>query len=234
MKEGRIFKDRIKEIVPKKYHNYGGIGPYYLPFFGTMYWNRLRMALRLILNTNTQEDALAIGDIGSGFGIFTAIIGDSFPKSKIVGLDMEAIDTLVISKSISNMYNVQNTSFVQADACMCPFSGKKFDILFALDVLEHVPDPLNALFELKRILKENGILIISVPLEPKILVLTRRLYSLVSGGCTNPHWNGTIKSFEAFCEHVEGFGKIEKKVLFPIDLLGKNFNYDCFFVCRNK
>jgi len=232
--ESRISRDSIKEIVPKKYHNYAGIGPYLLPMWGIMYWNRLKKAMRLMPYGNAGEATLTIGDMGSGFGIFATLLGNSFPKSKVIGLDKETIDTLVISKSVSNMCNVQNTSFIRADACMCPFSGKKFDILFALDILEHIPEALNALYELKRVLKEDGILIISVPVESKILVFVRRLVAIVKPISTHPHWQGNIKSFQAFCEHLSPMFKIEKKFYFPINLLGRYFNYDCFFICRNK
>jgi len=232
--ENRISRGRIKEIVPKNYHNYAGIGPYLLPIWGIMYWSRLKKAMNLIFDVNAQEVALTIGDMGSGFGIFATLLGDSFPKSKVVGLDKETIDTLVISTSVSNMCNVQNTSFIQADACMCPLSEKKFDVLFALDVLEHLPDPLNALFECRRNLKEDGILIISVPVESKILVFVRHLVGIVKPISIHPHWQGNVKSFQAFCEYLSPMFKIEKKFYFPINLLGRYFNYDCFFICKNK
>ena len=44
-----------------------------------------------------------------------------------------------------------------------PFSHASFDVITALDVLEHVDDDLEALDELRRIMKENALLIITVP-----------------------------------------------------------------------
>lgn len=45
------------------------------------------------------------------------------------------------------------------------FGGKKFEIVTLLNVLEHLADPINALLEIKKILKKGGILAIDVPNE---------------------------------------------------------------------
>lgn len=232
MRESRISKDGIKEVVPKKYHNYAGIGPYYLPFFGKMYWNRLKKAMLLMPYGNAEGPALIIGDMGSGFGIFATLLGNSFPKSKIIGLDVYPIDALIISRAISNRHNVQNTIFVRGDICALPFSDNKFDILFALDVLEHVPDPLSALYELKRVLKEDGILIISVPVESKILGFVRRLVAIVKPIETHPHWRA-MKSFETFDEHLSSVFKIERRFWYPYNVFGRHLNYGCLYACSN-
>ena len=44
-----------------------------------------------------------------------------------------------------------------------PFNSASFDIITALDMLEHIDDDLRAMEELRRILKHDGLLIITVP-----------------------------------------------------------------------
>lgn len=44
-----------------------------------------------------------------------------------------------------------------------PFSVEKFDLVCAFDVIEHVEDDQLAVNEMKRVLKENGIIFITVP-----------------------------------------------------------------------
>jgi SAM-dependent methyltransferase len=44
-----------------------------------------------------------------------------------------------------------------------PFKHNAFDVVTALDVLEHVDDDLKALDQLRRIMKENALLVITVP-----------------------------------------------------------------------
>ncbi len=52
---------------------------------------------------------------------------------------------------------------VQADARALPFNTDSIDIVFLLEVLEHIPDTEQVLADVQRILKPGGILYISVP-----------------------------------------------------------------------
>lgn len=50
--------------------------------------------------------------------------------------------------------------FVQADAREMPFSADEFDAVWSIWVLEHVPNPEQALREMRRVLKPNGVLLL--------------------------------------------------------------------------
>ena len=52
---------------------------------------------------------------------------------------------------------------VCGDMQFLPYKNESFDIIFALDVLEHLEYDIIAISELSRILKKNGIAIITVP-----------------------------------------------------------------------
>lgn len=52
---------------------------------------------------------------------------------------------------------------VFADAQKLPFSDECIDTLLLLDVLEHLPDPVLAIKEIRRVLKAEGRCIISIP-----------------------------------------------------------------------
>lgn len=51
-----------------------------------------------------------------------------------------------------------------ADIARLPFPDASFDLILAIEVLEHVPDPDAALIELRRL--ATGALVLSVPREP--------------------------------------------------------------------
>lgn len=51
----------------------------------------------------------------------------------------------------------------KADAANLPFAAESFDIVTALDVIEHLDDDAVALRELWRVMRPGGILIVSVP-----------------------------------------------------------------------
>lgn len=44
-----------------------------------------------------------------------------------------------------------------------PFPDASFDFVFCIEVLEHVPNPFNALTEIRRVLRDEGVLTLSVP-----------------------------------------------------------------------
>jgi ubiquinone/menaquinone biosynthesis C-methylase UbiE len=52
---------------------------------------------------------------------------------------------------------------VQGDALNLPFKDESFDIVTAFEVIEHLYDPQKALGEIRRILKMDGIALISTP-----------------------------------------------------------------------
>jgi SAM-dependent methyltransferase len=55
------------------------------------------------------------------------------------------------------------TGLVRSDLESLPLTASTFDVVTALDVLEHVDNDLSALDELLRVIKENGVLVITVP-----------------------------------------------------------------------
>lgn len=54
---------------------------------------------------------------------------------------------------------------VVASALDLPFDDESFDTVTSTEVLEHVPEPLRALKEMHRVLRQDGILIITVPMH---------------------------------------------------------------------
>lgn len=64
---------------------------------------------------------------------------------------------------VSKLYSSELKPEVLADARKLPFSKNSFDTALLLHVLEHVDDPQMVIEEAGRILKPNGVLIISAP-----------------------------------------------------------------------
>jgi ubiquinone/menaquinone biosynthesis C-methylase UbiE len=80
-------------------------------------------------------------DVGSGEGLLQDIVED------YTGLD--------ISATARPKYHKR---FVQADARAMPFPDGAFDAVWTIWVLEHVPNPEQALREIRRVLKPGGLL----------------------------------------------------------------------------
>ncbi len=71
---------------------------------------------------------------------------------------------------------VKRINFDQEKIC---WGREKFDIVVATEVLEHLQDPARHLREIKRVLKDNGILLVSLPNEN---MLYHRFMSLLGLG----------------------------------------------------
>ena len=53
--------------------------------------------------------------------------------------------------------------FTEGNIMDIPFKDRTFDVVTALEVIEHIDDPIKALQEMHRVLKDDGICIISTP-----------------------------------------------------------------------
>ncbi len=104
-----------------------------------------------------QPDSLL--DIGSGRGVFLWPLLDEFPE-----LSIQAIDLLQHRIALINAVadgGFPDLSAAQMDATALDFEDDTFDIVTALEVLEHIPDPAAAAAELMRVARR--FVIISVP-----------------------------------------------------------------------
>ena len=98
------------------------------------------------ISENTSEK-LSILSVGSG--------GEVYEHLK----KLEANHNLIQSD-----INENRKPDVVTDVCnMTVFEDNIFDVVFIIEVLEHVKEPQNAINEIHRVLKPNGRLILSVP-----------------------------------------------------------------------
>jgi ubiquinone/menaquinone biosynthesis C-methylase UbiE len=119
--------------------------------------NRFREVEMLI-----EETGGTILDIGCADGMFTKIILDKSKAEKIVGIDV--LDASV-KWAQRHWRKEKKMEFMVADAHKLPFKSRSFDAVFALEVLEHVFEPVRVLQEIKRVLKPKGYVIFLVPAE---------------------------------------------------------------------
>lgn len=92
-------------------------------------------------------------DCGCGIGICCKILKENGYK-KIIGIDIDK-NKLDFAKQFCNVkrMNCENLNF----------PNKSFDVIIALNIIEHLRNPQKFLYEVKRILRTRGLLIISTP-----------------------------------------------------------------------
>jgi SAM-dependent methyltransferase len=122
-------------------------------------------------------------EIGVGEGVVMARVRERFPNATIVGVDLP-------DESLAQEWRGAGLSCVFGDAAALPFPDASFDLVLAIEVLEHVAQPDRASRELARIC--TGSLIASVPFEPvwRMGNIARRRYVRALGntpGHVN-HW----------------------------------------------
>lgn len=98
------------------------------------------------------------------FGCGTGVLQEQFEKKfNIVGY---GIDT---AKEAINYCRKRGLARVKVfDGKKIPFKLSSFDLVTAIDVLEHIEDDLGVLKEMKRVLKIDGLAILLVPAHPKL------------------------------------------------------------------
>ncbi len=98
----------------------------------------------------------AVLEVGVGEGEVSERLRARWPEVPIAGIDLP--DHELAAHWVGGAHN---GAF--ADICRLPFPDDSFDLVLAIEVLEHVPDPIGALAELDRVCRRDVVL--SVPRE---------------------------------------------------------------------
>ncbi len=125
--------------------------------FEDRYWwfiARRHLILTLLGQHYPATGKLQILDIGCGTG---AMLDDLAPFGTVVGADFspEALQ-FCVTRGV-------HASLSRADVRRLPFADSSFDVVTAMDIIEHIDDDKAAASEIFRVLKPGGRLLASVP-----------------------------------------------------------------------
>jgi ubiquinone/menaquinone biosynthesis C-methylase UbiE len=101
----------------------------------------------------------AVLDIASGSGYGTAILAE-YAKS-VVGVDVSQ-DAINFAKK---EYPGENITYKKSDGKTIPFKDNIFDVAVSFETIEHLEDYNFFMQEIRRVLKSNGLFILSTPNE---------------------------------------------------------------------
>jgi ubiquinone/menaquinone biosynthesis C-methylase UbiE len=96
-------------------------------------------------------------EVGVGEGEVADRVAQRYPDAFVTGIDLP-------DPSLADHWSSKRFAASFADIEQLPFGDAGFDLVLAIEVLEHVPDPAAALRELRRVAR--GDVVFSVPREP--------------------------------------------------------------------
>jgi 2-polyprenyl-6-hydroxyphenyl methylase/3-demethylubiquinone-9 3-methyltransferase len=100
------------------------------------------------MNSNTR-----VLDVGCGAGFLSNEL--ALHQLNVTGVDLSEESIKVAQKFDST----KKVKYLAADAYHLPFADQSFDVLTAMDFLEHVDQPAKAIQEFSRVLKPGGVFI---------------------------------------------------------------------------
>jgi len=197
-----------------------------------MYFGRIKNIIKTISGLNRKFSQVL--DIGGGLGLFSMNFKLNFPTSSVIILDISLYEGM--KEILTKFPTLKINNFIQEDIQKkTSFEKSSIDLIFALDILEHVKNPSIAIDEILRILKKDGLLFISVPTESLILKIVRKLIGTIRNIEVNPHWLGMVRSEKEFFKILQTKDiNIIFKRRYPFQFLPRLFSYDVFYLIKKS
>ncbi len=117
-------------------------------------------------------------DLGAGAGLYYPHVRRISPE-----IEYHAIDVSEEALRAHPGYNEPNSKLVLGDAHLLPYASHQFDVVMANHMLYHLEDVDQALTEIRRVMKPNGVLIVATNSQqsmPELHVLMRRAIILLT------------------------------------------------------
>ena len=138
------------------------------PVINWLFWQRLRVVMNFIEQRAPFANVL---DFGCGSGVLLPFLASH--SQHILGLDVDLLAYSVMSKRLNFPASIEVRDVNQNPLSSLPAAS--FDLITALDVLEHVDDLSATLHDLMRLLKTGGWLVVSGPTENIFYKIGRKL-----------------------------------------------------------
>jgi len=138
------------------------------PIINWLFWQRLRKVMEHVQRPTPYEHVL---DFGCGSGVMLPYLSQI--SSQVTAMDVDLLPLERVQTYIPLAANVEVKDASKNDISDLP--ANSFDLIIALDVLEHVKDLPRTLNELLALLKQGGQLIVSGPTENILYRIGRKV-----------------------------------------------------------
>ncbi|MCD4813787.1 class I SAM-dependent methyltransferase [bacterium] len=127
------------------------------------------------INKYTDNKNTTILEIGVGSGTYLSKLSTVADKVMVSDIDKSYLN------HAQNKFVNTNISFTIDDITKSRFDGNTFDFILCSEVIEHIKESQRAFFEIHRILKPGGILIMTTPQKYCPLELLVKIISVLPG-----------------------------------------------------
>lgn len=100
-------------------------------------------------------------NLGCGLGVDTKLLKHKYPQTQIFQTDIALNLLKQHQSSIKKIFKLKNTDLINANADKLPFANNSFDMVWSNLLLPYITNYDNFFIEMKRVLKPQGILLVS-------------------------------------------------------------------------
>ncbi len=172
--------DRELESLKKIYAGYSKV---YDALFKRFFYPRIKHAIGYM--------DIKPGDIILDVGVGTGLSLSVFPKHcRVVGIDLST-EMLSKAKEKIDKERLDNIKVLSMDAMRCAFEDDSFDKVFLSHVVSVVPDPYQAMAEVKRVCKKGGLVVIVNHFKSKNKLI-EALEKVINPVCKKIGWRSDL------------------------------------------
>lgn len=99
-------------------------------------------------------------DAGCGPGSITLGLAEALSPGEVVGIDASPV-AIDAASALAATRGTTNVQFEVADLYALPFADATFDVVYMNCVLQHVPDAVDALRSVRRVLRPGGLMAVA-------------------------------------------------------------------------
>ena len=103
------------------------------------------------------DSPLSVLEVGCGAGNFLECLKAWYPRARLQAIDLDAAVVAPCARRHADV------NFVRSRSEELPFESESFDVISALQVIEHFPHPEAFLRESARVLRAGGLMLLATP-----------------------------------------------------------------------
>lgn len=122
--------------------------------YDSLYGDEQKAKIESILKVLRLRPGDTVLDVGCGTGLLTGYVAGKV--NHLVGIDLSGKSLKVAAERSRRLGIKGNVSLIKADADGLPFRDNTFSLIFALTLLQNVPEPRKTLREISRVAEEDS------------------------------------------------------------------------------